>query len=51
MAALEERISPGRIGDPNDMVGLAVFLACEKMTSYVNAPGLLADSGMYSKLK
>ncbi|CAI7604242.1 unnamed protein product [Penicillium discolor] len=51
MAALEERIPLGRIGDPNDMAGPAVFLACEEMSRYVNATGLLADGGMYSKLQ
>ncbi|KAJ5737918.1 Short-chain dehydrogenase/reductase SDR [Penicillium malachiteum] len=51
MAALEERIPFGRIGDPEDMAGPAVFLACEEMSRYVNATGLLADGGMYSKLQ
>ncbi|CAG7963201.1 unnamed protein product [Penicillium olsonii] len=51
MAALEERIPLGRIGAPEDMAGPAVFLACEDMSRYVNATGLLADGGMYSKLQ
>lgn len=50
-AALEERIPLGRIGSPDDMVGPAVFLACEEMSRYVNGTGLLADGGMYSKLQ
>ncbi|KAL4733197.1 hypothetical protein BDV11DRAFT_175928 [Aspergillus similis] len=50
-AALEARIPLGRIGDPEDMAGPAVFLACEEMSRYVNATGLLADGGMYSNLQ
>ncbi|KAL2796701.1 hypothetical protein BJX66DRAFT_323796 [Aspergillus keveii] len=50
-AALEARIPLGRIGDPEDMAGPAVFLACEEMSRYVNATGLLADGGMFSNLQ
>ncbi|KAJ5698410.1 hypothetical protein N7462_000415 [Penicillium macrosclerotiorum] len=50
-AALEARIPLGRIGNPEDMAGPAVFLACEEMSRYVNATGLLADGGMYSNLQ
>ncbi|KAL1858429.1 hypothetical protein Plec18167_006949 [Paecilomyces lecythidis] len=50
-AALEARIPLGRIGDPQDMAGPAVFLACEEMSRYVNATGLLADGGMFSNLQ
>ena len=50
-AALEARIPLGRIGNPEDMAGPAVFLACEPMSRYVNATGLLADGGMFSKLQ
>ncbi|KAJ5918506.1 hypothetical protein N7466_010498 [Penicillium verhagenii] len=50
-AALEARIPLGRIGDPNDMAGPAVFLACEEMSRYVNATGVLADGGMFSNLQ
>ncbi|KAE8154862.1 hypothetical protein BDV25DRAFT_147113 [Aspergillus avenaceus] len=50
-AALEARIPLGRVGDPEDMAGPAVFLACEEMSRYVNATGLLADGGMYSNLQ
>jgi hypothetical protein len=47
-AALDARIPLGRIGDPEDMAGPAVFLACEEMSRYVNATGVLADGGMHS---
>ncbi|KAJ6034922.1 uncharacterized protein N7446_009679 [Penicillium canescens] len=50
-AALEARIPLGRIGSPEDMAGPAVFLACEEMSRYVNASGLLADGGMFSNLQ
>ncbi|EHA25656.1 dehydrogenase [Aspergillus niger ATCC 1015] len=50
-AALEARIPLGRIGNPDDMAGPAVFLACEEMSRYVNATGLLADGGMFSNLQ
>ncbi|KAJ5317530.1 hypothetical protein PENANT_c036G03098 [Penicillium antarcticum] len=50
-AALEARIPLGRIGSPEDMAGPAVFLACEPMSRYVNASGLLADGGMFSNLQ
>jgi hypothetical protein len=33
------------------MAGPAVFLACEEMSRYVNATGLLADGGMFSNLQ
>lgn len=49
--ALEKRIPLGRIGRPEDMAGPAVFLACEEMSRYVNASGVLADGGMFSNLQ
>lgn len=42
-ACLEARIPLGRVGDPEDIVGTAVFLASEKMSRYVNGSGLLAE--------
>ncbi|KAL4922305.1 hypothetical protein BDW62DRAFT_51028 [Aspergillus aurantiobrunneus] len=50
-AYLEAKIPLGRIGDPEDMAGPAVFLASEEMSRYVNASGLLADGGMFSNLQ
>ncbi|KAJ5300443.1 uncharacterized protein N7443_005445 [Penicillium atrosanguineum] len=50
-AALEARIPLGRIGNPEDMAGPAIFLACEPMSRYVNATGILADGGMFSNLQ
>jgi L-rhamnose 1-dehydrogenase len=48
---LEARIPLGRVGDPEDMAGPAVFLACEAMSRYVNGSGLLADGGMFVHLQ
>lgn len=48
---LEARIPLGRVGDPPEMAGPAVFLACEGMSSYVNGSGLLADGGMFVHLQ
>lgn len=48
---LESRIPLGRVGDPEDMAGPAVFLACEAMSRYVNGSGLLADGGMFVHLQ
>ncbi|KAL5339457.1 hypothetical protein BJX70DRAFT_387890 [Aspergillus crustosus] len=50
-AYLEARIPLGRIGDPEDMAGPAVFLASEEMSRYVNGSGLLVDGGMFSNLQ
>ncbi|CEL05236.1 Putative 3-oxoacyl-[acyl-carrier-protein] reductase [Aspergillus calidoustus] len=50
-AYLEGRIPLGRIGDPEDIAGPAVFLASEHMSRYVNGSGLLADGGMFSNLQ
>jgi L-rhamnose 1-dehydrogenase len=50
-AYLKGRIPLGRIGDPEDMAGPAVFLASEHMSRYVNGSGLLADGGMFSNLQ
>jgi NAD(P)-dependent dehydrogenase (short-subunit alcohol dehydrogenase family) len=44
------RMNPmGRIGEPQDMVGLCVFLASDA-SSYVNGAQILVDGGMYRTL-
>lgn len=50
-AYLESRIPLGRIGNPQDMAGPAVFLACEELSGYVNGAPLLADGGMFVNLQ
>jgi L-rhamnose 1-dehydrogenase len=47
----ETRIPLGRTGDPKDMAGPAVFLACEELSGYVNGAQLLVDGGMFVNLQ
>lgn len=47
----EMRIPLGRTGDPSDMAGPAVFLACEELSRYVNGAQLLVDGGMFVNLQ
>jgi L-rhamnose 1-dehydrogenase len=49
--AMEKRVPLGRLGDPEDMAGPAVFLACEALSGYVNGAGILADGGMFVNLQ
>jgi L-rhamnose 1-dehydrogenase len=50
-AALVNKIPLGRPGEPQDMAGPAVFLACEQMSGFVTGAGLLADGGMFAYLQ
>ncbi|KAJ3466548.1 hypothetical protein MRS44_004112 [Fusarium solani] len=43
---LEHRIPWGRVGNPEDLAGPAVFLACDKMSGFVTGAQLLVDGGM-----
>jgi len=45
------KIPLGRPGEPYDMAGPAVFLACEQMSGFMTGAGLLVDGGMYSYLQ
>lgn len=47
----EGRIPLGRTGEPRDMAGPAVFLACEELSGYVNGAQLLVDGGMFVNLQ
>ncbi len=47
----ETRIPLGRTGDPKDMAGPAVFLACGELSGYVNGAQLLVDGGMFVNLQ
>ncbi|KAI1377360.1 NAD(P)-binding protein [Hypoxylon crocopeplum] len=40
---MEGRIPLGRTGDPSDMAGPAVFLACDELSGYVTGAQLLVD--------
>ncbi|KAK2612016.1 hypothetical protein QQS21_001981 [Conoideocrella luteorostrata] len=48
---LEKRIPLGRVGQPEDMAGPAVFLAAEQMSGFVTGSQLLVDGGMYVHLQ
>lgn len=49
-ASMEKRTPLGRLGQPEDMVGPAVFLASD-MACYVTGAALLVDGGMYVNLQ
>lgn len=48
---MEGRIPLGRTGEPNDMAGPAVFLACEELSGYVTGAQLLVDGGLFVNLQ
>lgn len=45
------KIPLGRVGEPEDMAGPAVFLACPQMSGFMTGAGLLVDGGMFSYLQ
>ncbi|RKF53851.1 L-rhamnose-1-dehydrogenase [Golovinomyces cichoracearum] len=48
---MESRIPMGRIGEPKDLAGPAVFLASEELSGYVNGSQLLVDGGLFVNLQ
>ncbi|KAK4154078.1 NAD(P)-binding protein [Chaetomidium leptoderma] len=48
---LEGRIPLGRTGEPRDLAGPAVFLACEELSGYVTGAQLLVDGGLFVNLQ
>ena len=48
---MEKRIPCGRVGEPQDMAGPAVFLACDALSGYVNGAQLLVDGGAFVNLQ
>jgi len=48
---MERRIPLGRTGDPKDLGGPAVFLACEELSGYVTGAQLLVDGGLFVNLQ
>lgn len=44
---MEGRIPLGRTGEPRDLAGPAVFLACEELSGYVTGAQLLVDGGAF----
>jgi len=47
---MQKRIPLGRLGEPEDLVGPAVFLASD-LAQYVTGASLLVDGGMYVNLQ
>ncbi|ABN68405.2 L-rhamnose-1-dehydrogenase [Scheffersomyces stipitis CBS 6054] len=47
---MEGRIPLGRVGDPKDIAGPAIFLASD-MSNYVNGAQLLVDGGLFVNLQ
>ncbi|KAK4171508.1 hypothetical protein QBC36DRAFT_339806 [Triangularia setosa] len=48
---MEGRIPLGRIGEPKDVGGPAVFLACEELSGYVTGAQVLVDGGLFVNLQ
>lgn len=48
---MEGRIPLGRTGEPADLAGPALFLACVELSGYVNGSGLLVDGGLFVNLQ
>ncbi|RMD42727.1 hypothetical protein DV735_g2457, partial [Chaetothyriales sp. CBS 134920] len=46
-AYMEGRIPLGRLGEPSDMAGPALFLACGELSGYVTGASLLVDGGAF----
>lgn len=45
------KIPLGRVGEPGDMAGPAVFLASERMSGWMTGAGVLVDGGMFAFLQ
>ncbi|GJN86647.1 short chain dehydrogenase [Purpureocillium lilacinum] len=50
-AYMEGRIPLGRTGEPKDLAGPAVFLACDELSGYVTGAQLLVDGGLFVNLQ
>ncbi|KAJ5561177.1 hypothetical protein N7535_009374 [Penicillium sp. DV-2018c] len=48
---MEGRIPLGRLGQPRDLAGPAVFLACEELSGYVTGAQMLVDGGLFVNLQ
>ncbi|OAL66151.1 short-chain dehydrogenase [Trichophyton rubrum] len=44
---MEGRVPLGRLGEPKDLAGPAVFLACNELSGYVTGAQLLVDGGIF----
>jgi L-rhamnose 1-dehydrogenase len=50
-AYMEGRIPIGRLGQPEDLAGPAIFLACGELSGYVTGASLLVDGGLFVNLQ
>ncbi|RAO73968.1 uncharacterized protein BHQ10_009980 [Talaromyces amestolkiae] len=48
---MEGRIPLGRLGQPKDLAGPAVFLAAEELSGYVTGAQILVDGGLFVNLQ
>lgn len=48
---MEGRIPLGRLGQPEDLAGPVIFLACEELAGYVTGASLLVDGGAFVNLQ
>jgi len=48
---MEGRIPLGRLGQPADLAGPAIWLACDELSSYVTGAQILVDGGLYVNLQ
>ncbi|KAK2868084.1 L-rhamnose-1-dehydrogenase [Arthroderma sp. PD_2] len=48
---MEGRVPLGRLGEPKDLAGPAVFLACSELSGYVTGAQLLVDGGLFVNLQ
>ncbi|KAK2750137.1 L-rhamnose-1-dehydrogenase [Myotisia sp. PD_48] len=48
---MKKRIPIGRLGEPKDLAGPAVFLACQELSGYVSGAQILVDGGMFVNLQ
>ncbi|KAL4919325.1 hypothetical protein BDW62DRAFT_43859 [Aspergillus aurantiobrunneus] len=48
---MEGRIPLGRLGQPPDLAGPAVFLACDGLSGYVTGAQILVDGGLFVNLQ
>ncbi|PHH80097.1 hypothetical protein CDD82_1975 [Ophiocordyceps australis] len=48
---MQGRIPLGRVGEPSDVAGPAVFLACDELSRYVTGAQLLVDGGLFVNLQ
>lgn len=48
---MEGRIPLGRLGQPEDLAGPAVWLGCDELSGYVTGSSVLVDGGLFVNLQ